>query len=332
MEEEEVAYQPQRTLSTIIYPDERLDLIMERSAVYCTLFGKLGSEGEFNRLAADSVKRESERLGINCEDFKETAKKNIQSIATGLVTKAKGYIHKHSLMLTRLNKLPDNPVIKRGDIELGSWAIGCFKNEEFDLDFALSLLNYESDLKDSIEHIYVIKDNKSESGYAELLDVRKFTRRPVSKGNASTIRILKAKSLDIRGFSNVLVIPGNVVAIVLTNKDGSNKVKWRKVGVPDLKSLDTVTSIPALTEEQYKEVKDKVKKLVSIYSNRIRDYSSAETRLGKVSSNFDTQEEAHATEDSRNLNAALALEDAITVGLKRSIDSLLSYLEHSIER
>lgn len=321
-----------RILSSNKYPDEQLDQMIVDTHHYCDTYGKVAYKSDpSSTLFKERLLAESSKRGIVCEDFKSSAKANLVKLGDTIANKAKGFIVAHSRMLSKFNKLPESPVMTSKEIAVGKWTLGCFKDEVFDYKFSLGFLDYEHDLKEALDEIMVVRDTSSDHGFSQLLDQRKLERKSLSKASSKTLRIIKAMKLNISGFNTVLVVPGNIIAVVFTNKDGSHSVKWRKVKSLDLKSLNTVTHIPPLSSEEYKDVKAKVKKLITIYSARIRDYSTAEAKLEKVSSRFESMNESHVTEDMRNINAAIAIEDAITAGLKRSIDSLIGYLERSIE-
>lgn len=321
-----------RTINVVKYPDEVLDKKIVETQRLCSNYSTVcNKEDPSSTLYKERIQNEAVKLDIVCEDFKSSAKKNLVKLGENIVTKANSFIVAHSRMLTKFNKLPESPVMTSNDIPLGKWSLGCLKDEVFDYQFSLSFLDYEHDLKEALDEIMVVRDTSSDHGFAQLLDQRKLERKSLSRASSKTLRIIKTMNFNITGFNSVLVVPGNIIAVVFNNKDGSHSVKWRKVKSLDLKSLKTDTHVPPLSTEEYKDVKAKLKKLITIYSVRVRDYSTAESKLEKVSSRFDTLNESHVTEDMRNINAAIAIEDAITAGLKRSIDSLIAYLEKSIE-
>lgn len=330
MEKNNVEIKP-RILSVIRFPNERIDkLIVDSSNIVDDAVRIAGRDDAGSNHYREVLEYRAETLSLNFEDYKDNAKRILSRVANDISSSVKIYLVGYNRFVKRYEKLPDDPVLHEGDIRTGSWITPLMHDDQFDLDFAMSMVNHKDKVSNSIEELIVVIDKSKEYGYSKLLAGDRFTKMGVSKATAKSVRLLKLLSLSMQSTTSMLSIPGGVLAVVLDNPDGSNSVKWRKIKYKDYNEVfDISDTVSPATPEDYKEVKEAIGVLLTIYSTRIRGHTKSESKVMKTSESDFSDDNANSKKDLRDLNASIAMEDAITASIKRVIDGLLTYLEKS---
>lgn len=304
------------------YSERKLDSALYIESIYEELNSVSGGQySEKLKLAREGTIDSIIRFGV---DKKEK-----------LLSKVKYYRAGYDKMNKLFQKLPREAVLKKEPISFGGWITPLLDDFTFAPLHLKKYVDSKLILKDLSRELLVITDKTQETGLSKLVAEDKFKRVGIDKATAQTIKKARWAGLKFVSGELVYILPGSTVVAIYHNKNGTYDVVWKQTKyTPDnfkgvFNGVDEEGKIPPVSHDDYGDYLKLIRDLLSIYSARLRGHTDIAEKIEDIQDKVSTSDGKEKKMYIKELSSIIKLEEAITADLKRSIEGLLKYMEHS---
>lgn len=320
--------------------DNDFDILCEDHELLCDIESQ--SDNPAKELVMNELANRWGHRYITSEGLMDDMKSWFTERMSKLGEKYKRYSQGLEGFKRRYDKLPDTPLLNEAEIRAFGWSIPLYSKGKVDLDHILKFAHEPKTLEGSARREIISYDFSSPTRMSAL-EVDGLSRREVNVTDARALILAGKLSLYIGKDITAFILPSGVLVCIDMNRDGTQTVKFGATPTSKIQDIMDIPfkkfyprhsidmTIPALTKEEYKKVKEALSDFISGYSKRLKEGGALTNAINDLYEKM--KDEGLSQKDKRitakQLKAMLDVEDAMTLAIKRSIKVLLEYAERS---